>query len=198
MPHYNRDDYSSSALSEDSSFEGFVMPHYNRDDYSSNSSEEDYSTSKEESSHSTKDTTLISMYSDELLFAELSCEEQIDLDTISKIVEPITVQNGKHTKKNEEKKCQKVSMVYDPLGRPGPMKWNGKKGTIQDICDVLKLLRRKHVDRSIQNILKKCNLLQKDEVYDLKHKDHVHTKEILSKDQKQHLADTVEKNYASI
>eukprot|EP00957_Ditylum_brightwellii_P070791 5380028-Ditylum_brightwellii.AAC.1 len=108
MPHYNRNDYSSGALSDNSSFEGFVMPHYNRDDYSSDSSEEDYSISKEESNHSTKDTTLVSTYSDELLFAgdncvsdvsvinvpasnmsaELFCEEQIDLDTISKMVEP--------------------------------------------------------------------------------------------------------------
>eukprot|EP00957_Ditylum_brightwellii_P162518 12374707-Ditylum_brightwellii.AAC.1 len=57
---------------------------------------------------------------------------------------------------------------------------------------------RKNFDRSIQNILKKCNLLQNDGVYDPTRKEHVHTKEILTKEQKQHLADTVEKNYTSI
>eukprot|EP00957_Ditylum_brightwellii_P016837 1269038-Ditylum_brightwellii.AAC.1 len=155
MPHYNRDDYSSGALSDYSSFEGFVMPHYNRDDYSSVSSEEDCSISKEESNHSTIDTTLISTYSDEFLFpgdtcvhdmavsnvsAELSCEEEIDFDALSRMVGPVTVQNGKRTKKNEEMKCQKKDEAYDPT----------------------------------------C-------------KEHMHTEEILPKEQKQYLADTVEK-----
>eukprot|EP00957_Ditylum_brightwellii_P207165 15351762-Ditylum_brightwellii.AAC.1 len=64
MPHHNQDDYSSSTHSDDSSLEGFVMPHYNREDNSNVSSEEDYSISREESNHSTMDTALISTFSD--------------------------------------------------------------------------------------------------------------------------------------
>jgi len=214
MPHYNQDNYSSSTLSDDSSLEGFVMSYYNREDNSSVSSEEDYSISKEEPNHSTIDTTLISTISDagdsfvhdvslsnvslSDMSAELSCEGKIDLEVLSRMVGPVTEQNGKRTKKNEEMRRQKVSVLYNLLGRPDPTKWNGKKGTIQYICDALKLSPRKSFNRSIQNVLKKCNLLQKDEVYDPTRKEHVHRKEILTKDQKQHLADTVEKNYASI
>eukprot|EP00957_Ditylum_brightwellii_P112087 8546709-Ditylum_brightwellii.AAC.1 len=129
------------------------MPYYNRKDSSSVSSEEDYSISKEVSNHSTKDTALDSTFSDAGdsfvhdvslsnvslcdMSAELSCEGKIYLDALSRMVGPVTVQNEKRTKKNEEMRHQKVSMVYNLLGRPGPTKWNGKKGTIQYICDVL-------------------------------------------------------------
>eukprot|EP00957_Ditylum_brightwellii_P169777 12922434-Ditylum_brightwellii.AAC.1 len=64
MPHYNQDDSTSSTLSYDSSFEGFVMPHYHREDNTSISSDEDYSILKEESNRSTIDTALISTFSD--------------------------------------------------------------------------------------------------------------------------------------
>eukprot|EP00957_Ditylum_brightwellii_P112613 8584649-Ditylum_brightwellii.AAC.1 len=47
MLYYNRDNYSSSTLSDDSSLVGFVMSYYNREDNSSVSSEEDYSVPKE-------------------------------------------------------------------------------------------------------------------------------------------------------
>jgi hypothetical protein len=163
MPHYNRDDYSSSALSDDSSLEGFVMPHYNREDNSSISSEEDYSISKEESNHSTIDTALISTFSDagdtfvhdvslsnvslSDMSTELSCEGKFDSDALSRMVGPVTVKNRKRTKKNEEMRHQKVSVVYNLLGRPGPTKWNSKKGTFQYFCDVLKLSRRGNFDQ---------------------------------------------------
>ena len=81
--------------------------------------------------------------------AELFCEGKIDPEALSRMVGPVTEQNGKRTKKNEKMRCQKVSVVYNLLGRPGPTKWNGKKGTIQYICDVLKLSPRKNFDRSI-------------------------------------------------
>eukprot|EP00957_Ditylum_brightwellii_P171223 13034489-Ditylum_brightwellii.AAC.1 len=56
--------------------------------------------------------------------AELSCEGKINLEVLSRMVGPVTVQNGKRTKENEEMRCQKVSMSYNLLGRPGPTKWN--------------------------------------------------------------------------
>jgi hypothetical protein len=59
--------------------------------------------------------------------AELSCEGKIDFNALSRVVGPVTEQNGKRTKKNEEMRRQKVSVVYNLLGRPGPTKWNSKK-----------------------------------------------------------------------
>eukprot|EP00957_Ditylum_brightwellii_P180073 13717464-Ditylum_brightwellii.AAC.1 len=95
--------------------------------------------------------------------SELPCERKIDFDALSRVVRPKTVQNGKRTKKNKEMRCQKLSVVYNLLGGPDPTKWNGRKGTIQYICHVLKLPQRKNFDGSIQNVLKECNLLQTDE-----------------------------------
>eukprot|EP00957_Ditylum_brightwellii_P158270 12047361-Ditylum_brightwellii.AAC.1 len=127
-----------------------------------------------------------------------SDDEKKDANAISRMLGPGTAIIGKQTQKNEENRYGKVSMIYDLLGRPGPTKWNGKRGKIQDICDVLKLSPRKNYDKSIQNVLKNCNVLQKDKVCNPTHKEHVHTKEILSKEQKPYLADTMEKQYASI
>eukprot|EP00957_Ditylum_brightwellii_P056809 4305741-Ditylum_brightwellii.AAC.1 len=56
--------------------------------------------------------------------AELSCEGNIDLEVLSRMVGSVTEQNGKRTKTNEDLRRQKVSVVYNLLGRPGSTKWN--------------------------------------------------------------------------
>jgi hypothetical protein len=104
----------------------------------------------------------------------------------------------KRTHKDEEHRRRLIAALFDLLGRPPKNVWNGEEGTVQQICTILGLSPRRNYNTAIKRVLNACAALKKGECFDSSRKRHVFKKEILTEEEKQHLADSMEDNYASL